>query len=295
MGARHSIKNPKDGDVKTEEPSKLRPEIRSKTDVIYNAAQRYKGESSNKTDVNYNAAALRPAGESNKITDANKAATANIRAQLPYRRTQLPHYLNEILKEADPHLKLDKSSTDRLYGQLYNGVHLKQNKKKYWIDRANKANCFMLYAKDLSITWGEDDRYWNWVDIKETSDENILAAELKSVCWLEVCGRFETAALTPETLYEVLFVVKVKENADGLESITLRLIIPNKSSKDVTVNLMNVTEREKWIEVTVGELFTSNEFKRKKREEIEIFLYETEKLNCKQGLVVKGIVIRPKA
>lgn len=45
----------------------------------------------------------------------------------------------------------------------------------------------------------------------------------------------------------------------------------------------------------VGEFFTISEPKRKtKREEIEIFLYETEKLNCKQGLVIKGIVIRPK-
>lgn len=127
------------------------------------------------------------------------------------------------------------------------------------------------------------------------SDEKSLAAELKSVCWLEVCGKFDTAALTPETLYEVVFVVKIKEDADGLESIALRLIIPNKSSKDVTVNLMNVTEREKWIEVLVGEFFTSSAFKRKqKRKEIEIFLYETENLNCKQGLVIKGIVIRPK-
>ncbi|WMV15363.1 hypothetical protein MTR67_008748 [Solanum verrucosum] len=283
MGAKQSIKNPKNRErtsVKTEEPSKLRPE-RSKTDVNYNAE------------------------------------TTKIRVQPPYIRPQLPYYLNDILKEADSPLEIDILSTERLYEQLYNGVHLKQNKKveqlkfpfffsvnfflslsyteKYWIDRTNNANCFMLYAKDLSITWGEDNRYWDWVDIKETSDEKILAAELKTVCWLEVCGRFDTEALTPEKLYEVVFVVKIKENADGLESITLRLIIPNKSSNDVTVNLMNVTEREKWIEVPVGEFFTISEIKRKKkREEIEIFLYETEKLNCKHGLVIKGIVICPK-
>ncbi|KAF3638030.1 hypothetical protein T459_04966 [Capsicum annuum] len=295
MGTRHSINIPKEREamrVYTEEPRKLKPERR-------------------KTNVNYNATVQRPTGEGNeklespsdslvklggKSSSINKAATINIRSQLLYKRAQLPHYLIEILKEADSRLEIDKSSTDRLYEQLYNGVHLKQNKQKYWIDRTNKANCFMLYAEDLSITWGKDNRYWNWVDIKETSDENFIAAELKSVCWLEVCGSFDTAALTPETLYEVVFVVKIKENADGLESITVRLIIPNKSSNELTVNLMNVTEREKWIEVPVGEFFTSNEFKRKKkREEIEIFLYETEKLDCKQGLVIKGIVIRPKA
>ncbi|TMW95278.1 hypothetical protein EJD97_009147 [Solanum chilense] len=257
MGAKQSIKNPKDSErtsVRTEEPSELRPEI-------------------SKTDVNYNA-------ETTIIID-----------QPPCIRPKLPYYLNKILKEADSPLEIDRLSME----QLYNGVYLKQNKKKYWIDRTNDANCFMLYAKDLSITWGEDNRYWNWVEIKETSDEKILAAELKSVRWLEVCGRFDTEALTPEKLYEVVFVVKIKEYADGLESITLRLIIPNKSSKDVTVNLMNVTPREQWTKVPVGELFTMSELKRKKkREEIEIFLYETEKLNCKQGLVIKGIVIHPK-
>lgn len=95
MGAKHSIKNPKDREgtpVKTEEPSKLRPE-RSKTDVNYNTE------------------------------------TTNIRVQPPYIRPQLPYNLNETLKEADSPLVIDRSSTDRLYGQLYNGVHLKQKKK----------------------------------------------------------------------------------------------------------------------------------------------------------------------
>uniref|UniRef100_A0A3Q7F1Q9 Protein PHLOEM PROTEIN 2-LIKE A1 n=2 Tax=Solanum lycopersicum TaxID=4081 RepID=A0A3Q7F1Q9_SOLLC len=214
MGAKQSIKNPKDRErtsVRTEEPSELRPEI-------------------SKTDVNYN------------------EETTIIRVQPPCIRPKLPYYLNKILKESESPLEIDRLSMER----LYNGVYLKQNKKKYWIDRTNNANCFMLYAKDLSITWVEDNRYWNWVEIKETSDEKILAAELKSVRWLEVCGRFDTEALTPEKLYEVVFVVKIKEYADGLESITLRLIIPNKSSKDVTVNLMNVTAREQWIEVPVG-------------------------------------------
>lgn len=45
----------------------------------------------------------------------------------------------------------------------------------------------------------------------------------------------------------------------------------------------------------LGEFFTSSEFKRKKKREVmEIFLYEIEKLYCKQGLVVKGIVSHPK-
>lgn len=39
--------------------------------------------------------------------------------------------------------------------------------QKYWIDR-NMKNCFMLYAKDLSITWGEDGTYWHWPIIKES-------------------------------------------------------------------------------------------------------------------------------
>lgn len=95
MGATQSIKNPKDRKetpIKTEEPSKQRPE-RSKTDVNYNAA------------------------------------TTNIRAQPPYIRPHLPYNMNEILKEADSSVEIDRLSTDRPYEQPYNGVHLKQNKK----------------------------------------------------------------------------------------------------------------------------------------------------------------------
>ncbi|KAM3284465.1 hypothetical protein P3S67_023264 [Capsicum chacoense] len=124
----------------------------------------------------------------------------------------------------------------------------------YWVDRTNSLLDLAKYKRDKVI---KIHRLFQFID------ENSLAAELKSVHWLEVFGRIDKTALTPETLYEVAFVEKIKENADGLESIFLRLIIPNKSSNEVTVNIMNVTE--------------------------------TEKLNCKHGLVIKGIVIRPKA
>lgn len=91
MGAKQSIKNPKDRErtsVRTEEPSELRPEI-------------------SKTDVNYN------------------EETTIIRVQPPCIRPKLPYYLNKILKESESPLEIDRLSMER----LYNGVYLKQNKK----------------------------------------------------------------------------------------------------------------------------------------------------------------------
>lgn len=34
--------------------------------------------------------------------------------------------------------------------------------QKYWVDEKTGYKCFMLFPRGLSITWGEDTRYWNW-------------------------------------------------------------------------------------------------------------------------------------
>ncbi|GJY95185.1 hypothetical protein Tco_0511546 [Tanacetum coccineum] len=44
------------------------------------------------------------------------------------------------------------------------GLHLAE----YWVDKASNGNNFLVLARDLSVTWGEDSRYWHWPYIKET-------------------------------------------------------------------------------------------------------------------------------
>ncbi|KAK4440334.1 protein PHLOEM PROTEIN 2-LIKE A1 [Sesamum alatum] len=198
----------------------------------------------------------------------------------------LPHNCNDILKHADS--PIDRSSTKKLLEQLYAG--LTSIVQKYWVEKGSNRNCFILFARDLSITWADDDRFWHWPLLKESSDESLAVAELLNVCWLEVHGRFEIANLSPGTMYEIVFVLQLKDTAYGWEvPVNLRLTLPDGSRQQHRENLME-KPRGQWIEIPVGEFNTSD----KKIGEIEISLYEYEGGKWKRGLLIKGVSIRPK-
>ncbi|XP_060192644.1 lectin-like [Lycium barbarum] len=221
--------------------------------------------------------------KSSKSTETNKTTEAT-------KVLRFPHNYEEILKEADS--SVDRSSIDKLYDQLHAGVFLNQKRKKYWVDKKSNGNCFMLYARDLLITWAEDNRYWRWPLVQESSDVLLPAAELLDVCWLEIHGRFNTVRLSPGLIYEVVFIVMLKDPAYGWENpVNLRLILPDGVPQEHTENMVE-RPREKWIEIPAGEFMTSAD---QKNGEIEFYLYEYEGGHWKRGLVIKGAVIRPKA
>ncbi|KAL1166929.1 hypothetical protein V6Z11_A06G230200 [Gossypium hirsutum] len=85
-------------------------------------------------------------------------------------KTQVPYNYETILRDVD--LPIDTSTMDKLISQLHYGVFLNQKRKKYWVDKNNK-NCFMLFARDLSITWAENDHHWHWFSQKETSTRGV--------------------------------------------------------------------------------------------------------------------------
>ncbi|XP_019156033.1 PREDICTED: lectin-like [Ipomoea nil] len=201
-----------------------------------------------------------------------------------------PHNYEAILRDADDFV--DRSSKEKLFEQLYAGVFLDQKKKKYWVDRRWRKNCFILFARDVSITWGEDKRYWHWPMHQESSEISVPVAELLNVCWLEIHGRFDVSKLSPETTYEVIFVVMLKDPAYGWHiPVNLRLILPDGSRQERKENLMEKA-RGKWIEIQAGEFDMRS---MAKNGEIEFSIYEYEGSIWKRGLVIKNVVIRAKA
>lgn len=121
------------------------------------------------------------------------------------------------------------------------------------------------------------------------SDVFVDVAELLDVCWLEVHGKFDTTKLSPGILYEVTFVVMLKDPAYGWEvPVNFRLILPNGIKHEHKENLVT-KPRAQWIEIPVGEFKTSPE----NVGEIEVSMYEYGG-KWKRGLVIKGIAIRPK-
>ncbi|KAH6764841.1 phloem protein 2-A1 [Perilla frutescens var. frutescens] len=227
----------------------------------------------------------------NGLRSSNGEAKANQSSK----RVSLPHNCEDILKHADS--PVDVSATN-IWEVLYAGVSLNQKRKaktfnlqKYWVDEQSNCNCFMVFAKNLSITWAEDKRFWHWPLMKESSDEYLAIVELLDVCWLEVHGRFEISNLSPGRLYEVVFVVMLKDPAYGWEvPVNLRLTSPDGCRQEHKENLME-KPRGRWIEIPAGEIKSSTH----KNGEMEFSLFEYEAGTWKKGLLIKGVKIQPKA
>ncbi|ONH90018.1 hypothetical protein PRUPE_8G030100 [Prunus persica] len=149
----------------------------------------------------------------------------------------------------------------------------------------------MVYAKALDITWSGDTRYWRWA--KETSGDNFEAAELLNVCWLEVRGKLATTDLSPGTLYEVVFVVKMKTEADGWDApVNFKFTSPDGAlTRNTTFKLREILKdsKDQWKDIPFGE-FKAPENPRN----IEFSLYEYSRI-WKSGLVIKGVAVRPKS
>ncbi|KAK4802827.1 hypothetical protein SAY86_001030 [Trapa natans] len=163
--------------------------------------------------------------------------------------------------------------------------------QKLWIDKKTGKKCLMVFARDLSITWADTPDYWRWNKVQEPRDEVTEEAELLAVCWLEAQGQYEISMLSPDTVYEILFVIMIKDPSYGWEvPVNFRLILPDGTKQVRRENLM---EKPKgiWIEVPAGELRTSM---RGNSGKMEFSMFEYEGGNWKGGLVIKGVQIRPK-
>ncbi|GAV64363.1 PP2 domain-containing protein [Cephalotus follicularis] len=218
-------------------------------------------------------------------TEAAQLYDTKVKSVEKTAEVKLPHNYEAIIKDADS--PIDK---EKLYDQLCAGVFLNQNRKKYWVEKKFNKNCFMLFARDLLITWSENNRFWHWCSLKESSDVVVDVAELENVCWLEVHGKMETTKLSPETMYEVAFVIMMKDPAYGWEvPVNLRLTLPNGNKQEHKESLM-IKPRGQWVEIPVGQFKTSSE----NVGEIEFSLYEYEGGKWKKGLAIKGVFIRPK-
>ncbi|PQQ14593.1 protein PHLOEM PROTEIN 2-LIKE A1-like [Prunus yedoensis var. nudiflora] len=128
----------------------------------------------------------------------------------------------------------------------------------YLDQKSNK--CFLVYAKALDITWSGDPRHWR--SVQETSDGPTEAAEL----------------------------LKMQAKAYGWDvPVNLKLTVPHASDNRWSkVNLADKA-REQWIEIPIGNFIASPQ----KPGDLEFSLYEYDG-RWKSGLVIKGVVVRPK-
>lgn len=125
------------------------------------------------------------------------------------------------------------------------------------------------------------------------SEVAIEVAVLNEVYWLNIKGTFHTRRLTPETKYEVVFVVNLEETASGWEepvNLSLKLVMHDKSEnlQEQTLYLDDYIGVE-WVEIRAGDFVAPPQDAPAK---IFFEMCQYDNTVRKTGLVVKGVAIR---
>lgn len=196
----------------------------------------------------------------------------------------------------------DSLSPEDLSRGAYEGVLLKSDdgqgeqqgqhyKYKYWVDPQGNKICWMVLGKGLYITWGDDSEYWKWTEEGEPcyrGPKNVLIAELKRICGLEIRGTCKTTTLSPKTTYGIDITVKMRPQSQGWEApVSLSLTLPD-GHKQERVEYLGVLEKDKWLDIRIGTFETTP----RTVGELSFSLTQTGG-HWKSGLLVKGVRLTP--
>jgi len=123
------------------------------------------------------------------------------------------------------------------------------------------------------------------------SGEDIEVAELKKAycSWLEISGKIETIDLSPQTLYEIVFVIKIEDPSVWDFMVRLVIVTPSKKWLSRYENLKGKPSNE-WFEILVGEYRTSPGDVGL----VELRMEEYTSKLSKRGISVQCAIIRPK-
>ncbi|KAI3845476.1 hypothetical protein MKX03_023411 [Papaver bracteatum] len=180
----------------------------------------------------------------------------NLAASLPYKYEYIIH---------DAEIIPNKSE---LRNHLRSGIFLNQGKHASY-------NCFMLFPRDLNIAWDENKKDY---------------------------GKFDTSILNPGVKYEVVFLVMFKNCAYGWEEPVNLKLVHSGSETQLRKEYLDARKLQ-WMEVQVGEFetppqpaderyvrFSLFDFK----SQVSRFSYESQESHWRRGLLIKGVIIRPK-
>ncbi|VFR00773.1 unnamed protein product [Cuscuta campestris] len=199
------------------------------------------------------------------------------------------------------------------------------------LEKKSGNKCYMLAARSLKISWGEDDTYWKWISLPHSRFSEV--AVLGHVWWLEIRGEISPKMLSPGTNYGAYLVFSLKSNAYGFDNLPIDasvgisrqeaktrtvylgfersrvgpsagvgripgMLRHNRSppSEEENANTGHVRQRsDHWMEVELGDILVTGEEEEEEEEcIIEMSFMEVRGGNQKSGLVVQGIEIRPK-
>ncbi|KAK3414762.1 hypothetical protein EUGRSUZ_H00081 [Eucalyptus grandis] len=166
------------------------------------------------------------------------------------------------------------------------------------LDKKSGKKCFMIGARELAITWGDDQRYWRW--IAEPNSRFDQVAELMRVCWFHIVGRIETKMLSTKTRYAAYLVFQFRDNKGGFHRpAEARVSVESDGHREWPTVILDPREGEPrlmrergdgWLEIEMGEFYNENG----DDGTLVCSLKEVDDYTTKLGLVVEGIELRPK-
>ncbi|XP_008789432.1 putative F-box protein PP2-B12 [Phoenix dactylifera] len=225
---------------------------------------------------------------------------------------------------------VEYASKRELFFRLCDPILIDDGKISFSLEKSSGAKCYMLSARQLFIVWGDTPHYWRWLSLPDSRFSEV--AQLLIVWWLEIRGKIESRELTPETTYAAYLIFKVDQAASqGLgfpnQETTVKLgaqvskntvkispddaetqrnrhmfrrflnwrgmmVLPLAQDAEENSNAARAprARADGWMEMEMGEFYND----KGEDGEVEMSLMEVEGGNCKSGLIIQGIEIRPK-
>uniref|UniRef100_A0A2N9I9B5 F-box domain-containing protein n=1 Tax=Fagus sylvatica TaxID=28930 RepID=A0A2N9I9B5_FAGSY len=230
----------------------------------------------------------------------------------------LPADYKDVVSRLDT--PLTYTAMKELFHCLCNPVLIDGGRKSFKLEKLSGKISYMLSARELSITWGNDPMYWSWKSIPQSRFSEV--AELRTTCWLEIHGKIKTEILSPNTKYGAYLIMKISNRAYGLDSIPSEMSIEvgnkvcngmaylrNEDCKKQQMESLFYRNRNEmlrkrvieggerfpseredgWMEIELGEFFSGEAY-----EEVKMSLMEVKGYQLKGGLIIEGIEVRPK-
>lgn len=233
----------------------------------------------------------------------------------------LPSDYREIIERLV--LPIAFASKKELFLKLFKPLLIDGGSKSFSLDSSSKK-CYMLSARELSITWSTNPLYWCWKPL--LNSRFAEGVELIMVCWLEIKGKINTRMLSPRTTYGAYLIVNLAGRAFGLDSLPsevsvnvgdqeskgivyIRRNYANNRKQELEMVLMRhrvetlrsrvdrggqeraLCERDDgWLEIELGEFYCDGV----NDKQVTMCLREIKGEHLKGGLIVEGIELRPK-
>ncbi|CAA0834670.1 F-box protein PP2-B15 [Striga hermonthica] len=177
--------------------------------------------------------------------------------------------------------------------------------KTFCVDKYTNKRCYMLSARELSITWSSNPLCWCWKPTHMSRFPESI--ELISVCRLEILGKFDTRMLSPNTTYGAYLVFQMTSRAFGLSASPFEVSVEvgdckktgrfylkqdeckGQEESDVSPGALS-PRGDGWSEVELGEFYVGGGAQK----EVKMEFKEVKSEHLKGGLLVDGIELRPK-